>query len=92
MDGKDVKKQIDKVRADDLVKAIVVRIDSPAERVTGSDFIYHHLRRLVDEKKLPLGREHGGFGGRGGYYSAMACGNRRTSSTPSRRLGRARSV
>lgn len=74
MDGKDVKKQIDKVRADDLVKAIVVRIDSPGGTVNGSDYIHHHLRRLVEEKKLPMVVSMGFLAASGGYYSAMACG------------------
>ena len=74
MDGKDVKKQIDKVRADDTVKAVVVRIDSPGGTVTGSDFIYHHLRSLVDDRKLPLVVSMGSLAASGGYYSAMACG------------------
>ncbi|MGC3969461.1 MAG: signal peptide peptidase SppA [Pirellulales bacterium] len=74
MDGKDVKQQIDKVRKDDAVKALVVRIDSPGGTVTGSDFIYHHLRKLVDERKLPMVVSMGSLAASGGYYSAMACG------------------
>ena len=45
-----VKKQIDQVREDKNVKAIVIRIDSPGGTVTGSDYIYHHLRKLVEER------------------------------------------
>jgi protease-4 len=74
MDGESVKKQIDKIRADDKVKAVVLRVDSPGGTVTASDFIYHHLRKLIDEKKLPLVVSMGGLAASGGYYVSMACG------------------
>src|SRR5262245_40148530 len=41
-----VKNQIDKVRQDKKVKAIVVRVDSPGGTVTGSDYMLHHLKKL----------------------------------------------
>ena len=46
LEGEDsfVKKQIDRVREDDNVVGVVVRVDSPGGTVTGSDYIYHHLR------------------------------------------------
>lgn len=74
MDGKEVRKQIDKVRKDSAVKAVVVRIDSPGGTVTGSDYIYHHLRKLADERKIPLVVSMGGLAASGGYYAAMAVG------------------
>jgi protease IV len=74
MDGDVVKKQIDKIRADDKVKALVLRVDSPGGTVTASDYIYHHVRKLVDEKKLPLVVSMGGMAASGGYYVSMACG------------------
>ena len=54
-----VKQQIDAVKEDQNVVAVVLRVNSPGGTVTGSDYIYHHLRELVDERKLPHGREHG---------------------------------
>ena len=42
-----VKKQIDRVREDTDVVAVVLRIDSPGGTITGSDYLYHHLRELV---------------------------------------------
>jgi protease-4 len=74
LDGDGVKKQLDKIRADEKVKAIVLRVDSPGGTVTASDYIYHHLRKLVDEKKLPLVVSMGGLAASGGYYVSMACG------------------
>jgi protease-4 len=69
-----VKRQIDKVRDDKNVKAVVVRVDSPGGTVSGSDFIYHHLTKLRDEKKVPLVVSMGGMAASGGYYVAMAVG------------------
>jgi protease IV len=45
-----VKQQIDAVRKDPTVKAVVLRVDSPGGTVTGSDYIYHHLTKLRREK------------------------------------------
>ena len=67
-----VKQQIDHVREDDNVKAIVVRVDSPGGTVTGSDFIYHHLKKLKNEKKVPLVVSMGSMAASGGYYVSMA--------------------
>jgi len=69
-----VKKQIDHVRDDKHVKAIVLRVDSPGGTVTGSDYIYHHLKKLVKEKDIPLVVSMGSVAASGGYYVAMAVG------------------
>jgi protease IV len=68
------KKQIDRVREDDDVVAIVLRIDSPGGTVTASDYIYHHLRELAVDRELPLVTSMGGLCASGGYYIAMAVG------------------
>ncbi len=70
-----VKDQIEQVREDDDVKAIVLRVDSPGGTVTGSDYIYHHLKKLVDDKQVPLVVSMGGVAASGGYYVAMAAGD-----------------
>lgn len=70
-----VKRQIDRIRQDDDVKAVVLRIDSPGGTVTGSDYLFHHLRRLRDERKLPVVVSMGGMATSGGYYVAMAVGS-----------------
>ena len=48
------KRQIDRVREDENVKAIVLRVDSPGGTVTGSDYLYHHLSKLREERGIPL--------------------------------------
>jgi protease-4 len=68
------KKQIDRVREDKEVVGVVVRVDSPGGTVTGSDYIYHHLRSLVEERKIPLVVSMGSVCASGGYYVAMAVG------------------
>jgi protease-4 len=71
-----VKDQIDAVREDKSVKAIVLRIDSPGGTVTGSDYIYHHLKELIGDadRKIPMVVSMGSLCASGGYYVAMAVG------------------
>lgn len=71
-----VKRQIERVRDDPEVVAVVARINSPGGTVTGSDFIYHHLRELVEDRALPLVVSMGSVCASGGYYAAMAVGDR----------------
>jgi protease-4 len=70
-----VKRQIDRVKKDDSVKAVVVRVDSPGGTVTGSDYIYHHLTSLREENELPVVVSMGGIAASGGYYVSMAVGD-----------------
>jgi protease-4 len=70
-----VKKQIDQVRQDSAVKAVVLRVNSPGGSVTAADYIYHHLRKLCEERKLPLVVSMGGMAASGGYYVSMAVGD-----------------
>lgn len=76
-----VKQQIDRVREDKDVVAVVLRIDSPGGTVTGSDYLYHHLRELCsqEKRKLPLVVSMGSMCASGGYYIAMAVGDRENS-------------
>ena len=70
-----VKKQIDRVRKDEGVKAVVLRVDSPGGTITGSDYIYHHLRKLKKDRKIPIVVSMGSMAASGGYYVAMAVGD-----------------
>jgi protease-4 len=74
-----VQHQIEKVRQDENVRAIVVRVNSPGGSVSGSDYIYHQLTRLRDEKKVPLVVSMGGLAASGGYYVSMAVGGQKDS-------------
>jgi protease-4 len=76
MDGDGfVKKQIDRIREDEDVKAVVVRVDSPGGTVSGSDYILHHLNKLRDEENLPVVVSMGSMAASGGYYVSMAVGD-----------------
>lgn len=70
-----VKRQIDRVRDDENVKAIVLRINSPGGTISGSDYLLHHLRKLADERDVPIVVSMGAVAASGGYYVAMAVGD-----------------
>ena len=74
-----VKHQIDRVREDSSVKAVVVRVDSPGGTVTGSDYIYHHLTKLREEREIPVVVSMGAIAASGGYYVSMAVGDQEKS-------------
>jgi len=75
-EGGFVKRQIDQVRHDQSVKAVVLRVNSPGGTVTGSDYLYHHLGQLVSERRIPMVVSMGGIAASGGYYVSMAVGPR----------------
>jgi protease-4 len=66
--------QIDQVRNDPDVKAVVVRIDSPGGTVTGSNYLYHQLVQLSKDRSIKMVVSMGGICASGGYYTAMAVG------------------
>ena len=76
-----VKNQIDRVREDNKVRGVVLRIDSPGGTVTGSDYILHHLKELKKEKEagskedFPIVVSMGSMAASGGYWIAMAVGD-----------------
>ncbi len=79
-----VKDQIDRVRKDDHVVAVVLRINSPGGTVTYSDYLHHKLRDLASGesregkgkgKPLPLVVSMGSICASGGYYLASAVGD-----------------
>ena len=74
VDGSSFKAQLDRVRKDPTVKALVIRVETPGGTVYGSDFIYHHLRKLVEERSLPMVVSMGSMATSGGYYVSMAVG------------------
>lgn len=76
MDGEGfVKQQIDKVRKDESVKGVVLRVHSPGGTVMASHYIYHHLKKLTEEREIPMVVSMGGVAASGGYYVSMAVGD-----------------
>jgi protease-4 len=68
--------QIDQIAADDDVKAVVLRIDSPGGTVSGSDEIHYRISDVAKKRDLPVVISMGGIAASGGYYIAMANGGR----------------
>ena len=66
--------QLDQVRADESVRAIVLRVDSPGGTVSGSDELHYRLQKLATERGLPVVVSMGSIAASGGYYVAMANG------------------
>ncbi len=60
---------------DGNLKALVVRVNSPGGTMSGSDYMYHHLRQLTEETKIPIVVSMGGIAASGGYYASMAVGD-----------------
>jgi len=73
-----IKQQIDRVERDKNVQALVLRIDSPGGTVNASDYFYHRLQQLGEKRpEMPIVVSMGGIAASGGYYMAMAVGNRK---------------
>jgi len=68
--------QIEQVKNDEAVRAIVLRIDSPGGTVSGSDELHYRLTKLARDRDLPVVVSMGGIAASGGYYIAMASGGR----------------
>ena len=69
--SEDMVKQIRKLRDDDKVKAVVLRVNSPGGSALASDIIWRELR-LTSQKK-PVIASMSDVAASGGYYIAMAC-------------------
>jgi protease-4 len=66
----EVRDALEKAAADDSIKAVVLRIDSPGGSGTASEIILDATRRL--KAKKPLVVSMGDVAGSGGYYVACA--------------------
>ncbi|MHB8899849.1 MAG: signal peptide peptidase SppA [Thermoguttaceae bacterium] len=65
-----IRQAIDQAAADDSIKAVVLRVDSPGGSATASEIILDATRRL--KAKKPLVVSMGNVAGSGGYYVACA--------------------
>lgn len=64
--------KLDKAAADETVRAVVVRINSPGGGVTASDIMYRRLREFRREREVPVVAVIEDVGASGGYYVACA--------------------
>lgn len=67
--------QIEDIKEDPTVKAIVLRMDTPGGSVSASDYFYHKLTELRKKTSMPIVVSMGSVCASGGYYISMCCGN-----------------
>ena len=66
-----IRKALDEAAADDKVKAVVLRVDSPGGSAIASEIILNATKRVKEKKPLIISM--GNVAGSGGYY--VACGS-----------------
>lgn len=64
------REQLDEIREDDDVKALVIRVNSPGGSGSTSDVIWHMINEVREE--MPVIVSMGNVAASGGYYIAMA--------------------
>ena len=68
-----IKKQFDLAAADERIKAVVLRIDSPGGEVLASDEIHNAIVEFQTDTGKPVIASMGGMAASGGYYVAAPC-------------------
>jgi protease-4 len=67
-----VREELEKAAADDRVRALVLRINSPGGTITASDVLYHELTQFKARRRVPVVASILDVGASGGYYVALA--------------------
>ena len=65
--------RLERAAADPLVKAVILRLETPGGEVTASDIIYHEVLRFKERTGKPVVGLMMGVAASGGYYIASAC-------------------
>ncbi|MBM3294887.1 MAG: signal peptide peptidase SppA [Candidatus Aminicenantes bacterium] len=65
--------RLEKAAADPLVKAVILRLDTPGGEVTASDIIYHEILKFKERTRRPVVGLMMSLAASGGYYIAQAC-------------------
>jgi len=65
-----IRKALEEIRKEDMIKGVVLRIDSPGGSATASEVIWQGVRRLAETK--PVWVSVGSMAASGGYYIAVA--------------------
>ena len=81
--GKDMIKDLQDLRNDDDVKAVVIRVNSPGGSAFASEQIWHEISLLKAEKPVVISM--GGMAASGGYY--ISCGANRIFAEPTTLTG-----
>ena len=69
--GEKLSRQIEKVRGDSTVKAVVFRVNSPGGEVVAADMIRREIELLRKDK--PVIASYGGYAASGGYLISAGC-------------------
>jgi protease IV len=64
-----IRNALEDVRGEDLIKGVVVRIDSPGGSATASEVMWQGIKRVAEKK--PVWVSVGGLAASGGYYIAV---------------------
>lgn len=70
--AKTVLKQIEDIKADKGIKALVLRINSPGGSYGASNEIWFALRQLKAQRQIPIVVSMGDYAASGGYFVALA--------------------
>ncbi len=65
--------RLERAGRDPLVKAVILRLDTPGGEVTASDVIYHEILRFRERTGKPVVGLMMAVAASGGYYIASAC-------------------
>ena len=71
MGGLTMSSRLRRIREDDDIKGIILRVDSPGGSVVGSDMVWKEVT-LLEESGKPVVVTMSGVAGSGGYYISMA--------------------
>lgn len=67
-----VKEQLDKAKDDSMVKAVILRVNSPGGTVTASEMLHEEVLRFKAKSKKPVVALLTDVAASGGYYTAVA--------------------
>jgi len=65
--------RLERAGRDPLVRAVILRLDTPGGEVTASDIIYHEVLEFKKRTRVPVVGLMMATTASGGYYIAMAC-------------------
>lgn len=65
--------RLKKAAEDNMVKGVILRLDTPGGEVTASDIIYHEILNFKQRTGIPVVALMMGLAASGGYYIASAC-------------------
>ena len=72
--GVSLARQLRKLRQNDGIEGVILRVNSPGGSAVGSDMIWEEVRKLEQEGK-PVVISMSGVAGSGGYYISMGAGH-----------------